>query len=171
MHMDRIVPGILLIVIVLALAIFLYYQRLDRKKFVAAAHYLNALDEPLGEWLSGALSDPGCPAAVSGNHRERLQACLEKYDREKAIRSEQKTQLMNEAHGLLEEAYVSADDDPRTDAWKDRLNEGIEELLEEVNLYNHYVRSYNKALKTRTGAVVADLLRLKPMTVMDDLRL
>ncbi len=70
--MDRIIPGLLLIIVVLALAIFLYYQMLDRKKFMAAAHYLNSLEEPLGEWLSGALSDPEQPEAASVAHREGL---------------------------------------------------------------------------------------------------
>jgi hypothetical protein len=169
--MDRIIPGLLLIIVVLALAIFLYYQMLDRKKFMAAAHYLNSLEEPLGEWLSGALSDPERPEAASGAHRERLEACLEKYDETKPIRSEQKTLLMNEAHGLLKRVCASAADDPLTERWRERLNAEMEELIDPINQYNHYVRAYNKALETRTGAIVADLLRLKHLTVLDDLRL
>ena len=47
----------------------------------------------------------------------------------------------------------------------------VEEALDAVNQYNHYVRSYNRSLETRTGAVVADLLHLKHLTVLDDLRL
>ena len=47
----------------------------------------------------------------------------------------------------------------------------MEELIDPINQYNHYVRAYNKALETRTGAIVADLLRLKHLTVLDDLRL
>ncbi|MBR6950222.1 MAG: hypothetical protein IKH56_00655 [Oscillospiraceae bacterium] len=168
--MDRIVLGILLIVIVLALAIFVYYQMLDRKKFMAAAHFVNALDEPLGEWLSEALSDPDGPPEED-DLRRRLADCLAKYDETKPMRCEQKTLLLNEAHGLLKMAYASGAEHPQTEAWKDRRNERIEEALEQVNLYNHYVRGYNRSLETRTGAVVADLLHLKHLTVLKDLRL
>ena len=168
--MNRAVAGICLIVLVIALAIFLYYQMLDRKKFMASAHFMNTLDGPLGEWLSEALSDPGGPAGAV-DQRQQLEACLEKYDGTKAIRSEEKTLLLNEARGLLKRACASAADDPQTEGWRSRLNGRVEEALDAVNQYNHYVRSYNRSLETRTGAVVADLLHLKHLTVMDDLRL
>ena len=167
--MNRAVAGICLIVLVIALAIFLYYQMLDRKKFMASAHFLNALDGPLGEWLSAALSDPDGPSGA-GDQRQRLEACLEEYDGTKGIRSEQKTLLLNEARGLLKRICAAADD-PRTEGWRTRLNGRVEEALDAVNQYNHYVRSYNRSLETRTGAVVADLLHLKHLTVLDDLRL
>ena len=78
---------------------------------------------------------------------------------------------MNEAHGLLKRVCASAAGDPLAERWRERLNAEMEELIDPINQYNHYVRAYNKALETRTGAIVADLLRLKHLTVLDDLRL
>ena len=166
--MDRIVPGILLILIVLALAIFIYYQMLDRKKFLAAAHFMNVLEETLGDWLYEALSDQNGPVATDGDSRQQLEACLEKYEDTKAIRSEQKVLLLNEAYGMLKRVCTAAADDLRTEGWKNRLNGRIEEAM---NQYNHYVRDYNRKLETRTGAVITDLLHLKHLTVLNDLRL
>ena len=171
MPMDRIVPGILLILIVVALAIFIYYQMLDRKQFLAAAHYMNTLEERLGDWLYEALSDQNGPAATDSDHRQQLEACLEKYEDTKAIRSEQKVLLLNEAYGILKRICTAAADDPRTEGWKNRLNVRIEEALDAVNQYNHYVRDYNRKLETRTGAVITDLFHLKHLTVLNDLRL
>ncbi len=168
--MDKILYVILLIIVVLVLTIYIYYQMLDRKKFMAAAHFVNALDEPLGEWLSEAISDGNRPPAAD-DHLQRLQECLEKFDDTKPVRFEQKTLLLNEAHGLLKRICIAAADDSQMEDWRNRLNQRVEEVLDPMNQFNHYVRAYNKKLETRTGAVVADLLHLKHLTVLKDLRL
>ena len=85
--------------------------------------------------------------------------------------TEQKTVLVNEAHALLRRCCAATADDARLEQWTVRMNELYDDFLDDVNEYNFYVRRYNQKLETRAGAVVADMLRLKHLTIMDDLRL
>ena len=169
--MNRTTAGILLIIVVIALAVFLHYQMLDRRKFMASAHFMNTLEEPLEAWLAAALEIGRIPDAVTGDRQGKLEALAEEYGKLKAVKTEQKTVLVNEAHALLRRCCAATAGDARLEQWTVRMNELYDDFLDDVNEYNFYVRRYNQKLETRAGAVVADMLRLKHLTIMDDLRL
>ena len=169
--MNKTTAGILLIIVVIALAVFLHYQMLDRRKFMASAHFMNTLDEPVEAWLAAALEIGRIPDAVTEKQQEKLKTLTEEYGKLKTVKTEQKTVLVNEAHALLRRCCAAEAADGRLEPWTERMNEIYDGFLDDVNEYNFYVRRYNQKLETRTGAVVADMLRLKHLTVMDDLRL
>ena len=168
--MNRIVLGVILIAVMLALAIFIHYQMLDRRKFMAAAHYMNYLDDSLSDWLAAA-QRVGTLADTDDGSLEQLRDCAQRYDCTRSTKTEQKTLIVNEAYRLLCSVVARMSQSAELDEWRAQMNENLDGFLDSVNEYNFYVLMYNKKLETRVGSLIADLLHLKHMTVVENLHI
>lgn len=169
--MNRVLAGVLLIAVILALAIFLYYQMLDRKKFMATLHYMRKLDGPVCDWLETALSAREIEGLESGGNLQLLEEGTARYENVKRSRQEQKPAIVNEVWTILQEIVRDNPDHPELLQWKEQMNLLTEKFLSYVNEYNLLAEQFNGKLKTRTGTIVRDLLHLKELTVLEDLRL
>ena len=169
--MSRPLVGIILIVVLLALAIFIHYQMLDRRKFIAVLHYVSHLDEPVSDWLDKALLVKELVGVEYGGNMPNLESSVERYNGIKNRKAEQKPEVVNDAYKALKAIVARNPEHPGLLQWQKQMNGAYDEFLETVNEYNFYARRYNKKLDTRAGALIRDLLHLKYLTVLEDLRL
>ena len=115
--MSRPLAGIILIVVLLALAIFIHYQMLDRRKFIAVLHYVSHLDEPVSDWLDKALLVKELVGVEYGGNMPNLESSVERYNGIKNRKAEQKPEVVNDAYKALKAIVARNPEHPGLLQW------------------------------------------------------
>ena len=168
--MSRVLTGLVLLALVVLIALFTYYQKMDRKRFFARLYFDRNVDERLVEWLRAARALEGTLWADAGFWAE-VDREIDVYDAVPEARPERRVESFNRIHGLFTDLRRRSPDSAEFARTVEPLNAMFRGFIEKVDTYNYYARAFNSSLEGGVGGVLADTFHIKGFADLEDAEL
>ena len=168
--MSRVVTGLVLLALVVAIALFTYYQRMDKKRFFARLYFDRNVDDCLIDWLRAARALEGTLPAEPG-FWEALDREIDVYDAVPDAKPERRVACFNRIHGLFTDLRRSSPDREAFARTVAPLNDMFRGFIEKVDTYNYYARNFNASLEGGVGGAIADMFRIRGLEDLEDAEL
>ena len=165
--MERAVSSALLLVLVVGLAVFTFYIRIDRKRYFARLYFDRNVDDCLIDWLRAARALEGELPAEEGFWQD-LDREIDLYDDAPSWKPERRVEGFNRIHSLFTDLRRRSPDSEDFARIAAPLNELRRGFIERVDTYNFYARSFNESLDSGVGAVLRDVFRIKGLADLED---